>query len=77
MYSFYCTNLPMAMDVLAEMMDRPDLTEFFAVRNFLQEKLDLKKKIKLKRKINKKSYFIFFRNIKNYLDIHCRFPLIY
>ena len=33
MYSFYCTNLPMAMDVLAEMMDRPDLREFFTVNS--------------------------------------------
>ena len=31
MYTFYCTNLSMSIDVLAEMMDRPDLREFFAV----------------------------------------------
>jgi len=30
MYTFYCTNLSMSIDVLAEMMDRPDLREFFA-----------------------------------------------
>ena len=31
MYTFYCTNLSMSNDVLKEMMDRPDLREFFAV----------------------------------------------
>lgn len=31
MYTFYCTNMKMAADVLREMNDRPDVREFIEV----------------------------------------------
>ena len=31
MYTFYCTNMKMASDVLREMNDRPDVREFIEV----------------------------------------------
>ena len=41
MYTFYCTNMKMASDVLREMNDRPDVREFIEV--IIIKKLEPKK----------------------------------
>ena len=60
MYTFYCTNLSMSIDVLAEMMDRPDLREFFAVSIAS----------------DKHNVMYYFRNNNATWDIHCLYQPI-